>query len=217
MTKRIIFLGMISALLPGGSGCCVLNSIVYRPFGPGTSLDTEHCGPGCPTACASCEPTIKLPYERVRPAPCDSFCEPDCSPACGPACGPVCGQRGPCGRCGPCGRQFWGPLSLIGALFSVPTWCGDGCGEIYWGDFHGDPPDCCDPCDCHGNYTGVNAGPCRRGCRSPAGCSDCGSTGCGPTGHGLVGSPGRVSGMVVKDVKVGPSSRVARAPRPSAK
>ena len=203
MTKRFILVGMISALLLGGSGCCVLSPIVHRPFGPGTACNPEHCGPVCPTACATCEPGIELPYERVRPAPCDSFCPPDCGP--------------PCGRCGPCGPRFCGPLSLIFALLSGPTWCGDGCGEIYWGDFHGDPPDCCDPCDCHGNYTGVNTGPCGCGYESPASCTDCGPTGCASTGHGLVSSPGRVSGMVVKDVKVGRPSRVARASRPSAR
>jgi hypothetical protein len=33
-------------------------------------------------------------------------------------------------------------------------WCGRTCGERYWGDFYSDPPDCWDPCDCYGNYTG---------------------------------------------------------------
>ena len=34
------------------------------------------------------------------------------------------------------------------------TWCGCGCGERYWGDWCGDPPDCCEPCDRCGNWTG---------------------------------------------------------------
>ena len=25
--------------------------------------------------------------------------------------------------------------------------CGDGCGEVYYGDYINNPPDCCDPCD----------------------------------------------------------------------
>lgn len=33
-------------------------------------------------------------------------------------------------------------------------WWGPSCGQRYWGDFYSDPPDCSDPCDCHGNYTG---------------------------------------------------------------
>jgi hypothetical protein len=33
-------------------------------------------------------------------------------------------------------------------------WWGPSCGERYWGDFYSDPPDCWDPCDCHGNYNG---------------------------------------------------------------
>jgi hypothetical protein len=33
--------------------------------------------------------------------------------------------------------------------------CGAGCGQDrYWGDFYSDPPDCWDPCDQYGNYTG---------------------------------------------------------------
>jgi hypothetical protein len=33
--------------------------------------------------------------------------------------------------------------------------CGQqGCGDVYWHEFHSDPPDCCDPCDEYGNWTG---------------------------------------------------------------
>ena len=34
------------------------------------------------------------------------------------------------------------------------TFCGSGCGELYISDWHNYPPDCQDPCDCHGDYTG---------------------------------------------------------------
>ncbi|NQU25996.1 MAG: hypothetical protein HQ567_32310 [Candidatus Nealsonbacteria bacterium] len=233
MTKRTILLGMISAVLLGGSGCCVMDSIIRRPFGPGTGVDTDHCGPDCPSVSATCQPTLELPYERVRPAPCDSVCPSDCGSGCGSECESQCESQcesecgSECGPCGQCGRACCGPLSTIAALFAVPTWCGNGCGEIYWGDFHGDPPDCCDPCDCHGDYTSVNPGPCGRGCATQAGCSDCGPPACGPTGcgeavcghtgNGLVGPTGRVPGIVVNDTKAAPSARVARAPKPSAK
>ena len=43
------------------------------------------------------------------------------------------------------------------------TWCGPSCGERYWGDFYSDPPDCWDPCDCHGNFTGGGCHSCRNG------------------------------------------------------
>jgi hypothetical protein len=33
-------------------------------------------------------------------------------------------------------------------------WCGPSCGECYWSEWFNDPPDCCDPCDCYGNYAG---------------------------------------------------------------
>jgi hypothetical protein len=49
------------------------------------------------------------------------------------------------------------------SLFRPVKWTGcynNGCGEIYWGDFHGDPPDCCDPCDRMGNFTGCTDGSC---------------------------------------------------------
>jgi hypothetical protein len=39
--------------------------------------------------------------------------------------------------------------------------CCSGCGcdeEVYWSEWHNDPPRCCDPCDCYGNWTGPSAG-----------------------------------------------------------
>jgi len=50
-----------------------------------------------------------------------------------------------------------GPLTLVFSIFNPEHWDG-GCGERYWGDFHGDPPHCCDPCDHMGNYTGGGCG-----------------------------------------------------------
>jgi hypothetical protein len=48
-------------------------------------------------------------------------------------------------------------------LFTPNSWCGPSCGERYWGDFYSDPPDCWDPCDHCGNYTG-------------GGCHNCGGS-----------------------------------------
>jgi hypothetical protein len=80
--------------------------------------------------------------------------------------------------------------------------CGSGCGEVYWSEWHNDPPDCLDPCNRCGNYVGPQC--CTDGCgckaQSPpcdgdcgGSCSSCGggggfggcsSGGCGCGGHG---------------------------------
>ena len=58
---------------------------------------------------------------------------------------------GGCDGCGSCGREK--------GFISACKW---GCGEIYWDEWLSDPPDCCDPCDDCGNWTG------------PQGCCDSG-------------------------------------------
>jgi hypothetical protein len=41
--------------------------------------------------------------------------------------------------------------------------CGcTGCGELYWNEWHCDPPACREPCDCTGAYTGKYGGNCCR-------------------------------------------------------
>jgi len=61
--------------------------------------------------------------------------------SCGDGCA-TCGQI-PCG----CGLASWpNPFAALTAC--------SGCGPIYWSEWHNDPPDICDPCDCHGNWTG---------------------------------------------------------------
>lgn len=55
---------------------------------------------------------------------------PGCADACGAGCEP----------------------SLLDRL------CGcTGCGELYWCEWHNDPPALCQPCDCRGNYIGPGA------------------------------------------------------------
>jgi hypothetical protein len=155
-------------------------------------------------------------------------CQPLCGDACGgPACGPACNTcclclpkpivwNGACNDCGPgpcescadcptdCGILPWLRRSKV---------CGKGCGEVYWGEWISDPPDCCDPCDpCYGCYTGPNDGCCNLGpcqrllaalhgykyCPAPCcgdvcglcnkgtcgGCGDAGCTSCGHSPHG---------------------------------
>lgn len=123
-------------------------------------------------------------------------------------CGPGgCGQ-GDCDSCA-CPDDC-GILPALGRGLS----CGKGCGEIYWGEWYSDPPDCCDPCDDCGNWTGphgfCNLGPCQRllaafhgykycpnPCTGPScggfcnkascatgGCTSCGGGGCDSCGGG---------------------------------
>ena len=177
--KRLVLFCLVLGLLGVNTGCGVVRAIVYSPFGAG-------CGPACgPALCGDCGPA---PCGDCGPAPCGD-CGPapcgDCGPApCGDACGSPCGGFGnPCGMPN-CGRCRW-PFPILSRLFHPISWgCGNGCGEVYWGDFHGDPPDCNDPCDGCGNWVG---GGCGGGCvtggyvsgRSTCGgcndggCSDC--------------------------------------------
>lgn len=93
-----------------------------------------------------------------RPFGPGTLCNPTngCDAPSGPACGDSCGDD-PCGA--PNGNPRGGPLGyyhpLLAAILHPFQWggCG-GCGELYLGDFHGDPPDCSDPCDSCGNWTG---------------------------------------------------------------
>ena len=83
---------------------------------------------------------------------------------CGVECAaPVASSCG-CGSCGSphAGATYggcWSPgADLIRGIDRLLGGCCNGCGELYWSEFHNDPPDTCDPCDCHGNWTG-RAGP----------------------------------------------------------
>ncbi|HUT10315.1 MAG TPA: hypothetical protein VMY42_07460 [Thermoguttaceae bacterium] len=159
MTKRIVLLGLICISLAATSGCGCLHGWLYSPFGPGTLVDTRNCGPGCESVCPGpCGP-------GGCPMPCAAPCEPACAEGCGPPCAEPCGP--PCGpACGPgCGHCYPGPLACVLGLLHAPTWYGPACGERYWGDFHGDPPDCCDPCNRHGDYVGAG----KAGCDTCAG------------------------------------------------
>jgi hypothetical protein len=182
--KRLILCGLLGGLLATNTGCGLFQAICcYHPCGSsgdcGASFGYDGCDEGCGPRCG--------PACRPMGAPvCGSRCGGGCGGDCDIGCGSPCGPRGrqACGRsCGPCADpcadpcgdgcygRCWhrGPLSCIFALFMRGSWCGSGCGERYWGDFHGDPPDCWDPCDCHGNYTGgypTDGYPTGGGCRS---------------------------------------------------
>ncbi len=164
------FLTLLSA---AGSGCAPYH-MGHRPYRPAAVCDPVH---GTDT----CGPTRPLHY--------------------GAACGTV--GCDPCDPCGPCYYGEYSPFGPFAAIFRVfrpITWVGPSCGERYWGGYLSDPPDCYDPCDCYGNYTGMHVKNCpRRGGRVHAACVDhacaeptcepgCGVGGCPPSGGEYLGA-----------------------------
>lgn len=156
MIKQTLFVGLACCVLAANTGCCELRSMICCPLGHIPVCDPSNycdvpcgpcdigggtCGPDCGPACDSCG--------DVACAPCEPLCGNECSDPCEDPCGDPCGPN-PQGTCG--------PLSWLFGIFT----CGYpdcGCGELYWSDFHNQPPDCCDPCDRCGNWTGGGAGP----------------------------------------------------------
>ncbi len=96
---------------------------------PGWACNPRYCAPAPGLAC---------------PQPCAMPCEPTCGTVPVPSCDQPC--------CPP--PITCGPLTWVLGLFEAGCWYGGGCGEAYCGD----PPDCCDPCDRWGNYTGGGVG-----------------------------------------------------------
>lgn len=87
-------------------------------------------------------------------------CEPDCGHTCMPALNyDRVWRGGPCNDCGPggCGTGSYyrcGLLPMLRAHLHGTATCGRGCGEVYWGEWVSDPPDCCDPCNSCGDWQG---------------------------------------------------------------
>jgi hypothetical protein len=169
MSKHALIVLLVSAAMAATSGCC------GPMFCPSTGLfaicDPTYCcddACGAQGGCAECEAGPAC--GPCGGAPVDANCEPCCE-ACGDACSGSCCDAcsGSCcdTTCGP-NWFLWGPFYW---LFGVGGWgCSNsGCGEFYWSDFHSEPPDCCDPCDRCGNWTG--------GCYD-GGCAQAGSPGC---------------------------------------
>ena len=169
--------------LLAGMGCCC-QPLCNNSMSCGDPCGGPACGPSCNTCCLSFPQPIVWTGELN-----------DCGP-------------GPCESCADCS----GDCGLLPFLRRSKV-CGKGCGEVYWGEWVSDPPDCCDPCDpCYGCYTGpsggcCNLGPCQRllaalhgysYCPKPncgpvcglcnksgcGGCGGCGETGCTSCGHG---------------------------------
>ncbi len=101
---------------------------------------------------------------------CESGCGCEASCGCGDCCEASCG----CSSCG-CKKK----TSCCSGLFAAcgrmcSALCGGGScgcsGEMYWSEWHNDPPRCCDPCNRCGQWVGPPSG---------CGCSGCGNCGCG--------------------------------------
>lgn len=174
--------GAVGCAVEPGCGCepgCAVE--------PGCGCATG-CG-GCSIAgqmwCGDggCGPRKPLINVCTGPCSCGVSCDPGCGcePGCGvePGCGcePACGVGG-CGSacgggacgCGHCPlasglgfgihaigselRRLTAPLGLC-----CPNGGCGGCGELYWNEWHSDPPSCCDPCNDCGDWVGPsNAG-----------------------------------------------------------
>lgn len=179
LSRASVGLLLLCCLLAGGcaSNCCLLR---------GNSCG-DVCGDVCGCEIDSCGDICKpksMAFERYKgcgcPLPKICVCT---GPECGtcdscPSCGcdePVCGCSGAVCEKKPCCLSCLG--SLIGR-FKKSAGCGDACCgdtccgdtccepgsiggcdcELYWSEWHNDPPRCCDPCDKCGNWVGPAAG-----------------------------------------------------------
>jgi hypothetical protein len=154
MMRHALLIGMVLGVL-AASGCCGLHHgcgiTVCEPMG---CCDVG-CGPVCGDGCCGMDCGC-----------CEEVC---CEPCCDPCGGSCCHRRGP---------LSWA-LGLLRCCFHCGWWggcgaCGGGCGEFYWSDFHSVPPNCCDPCDRCGNWTGGGYG---------GGCDTCWEGHCQTSGY----------------------------------
>lgn len=162
MNKHALWICLVSALVAATSGCCEMRSFLRYPLGScGAICDPTHCCDGaycdqCGPACGVCGPACAPCGDGCVDAGCDTCRDTSCDACGGSSCGSCGGYGG-----NPCGDSCWsgrGPLSwLFGGLCGGGC-CGSGCGEFYWSDFYSEPPDCCDPCDRCGNWTGGSCG-----------------------------------------------------------
>ena len=162
MIQRAAIILFVGGLLASAGGCGVIHALVYEPFGPNSLCDATHCQDGSCGSCAACVAPAEEAGCGVATGPRGPRCRVHrvfgcrvCANACEP-CGETCGDVYDCRRPG--------PLTWLFGFLRCGTFGGSGCGPRYWGDWYGDPPDGCDPCDNYGNFTGGTNG----------GCSSCG-------------------------------------------
>ena len=132
-------------------GCSAGCGCDGRQFAGQTFNCCDGCGPplspctgpeccGCETSCG-CEPACGC--GGVYGCGCDAGY--GCEPSCGCGSG-GCNSNSNCGFGQCCGR-------IVGFIDKL-CGCGGCDSELYWSEWHNDPPRCCDPCDCHGNWIG---------------------------------------------------------------
>ena len=151
--KRILLFALLTGVFAANTGCGLFHTCCCQPCGNrgcGSLYYNAGDGGGCEPACATprCASCVSN-RAAVSGGDCDS---------CGSPCSSPCGAG--------CGARPWhdGPLSCAFAYLGRIFFYCPSCGERYWGDYYDNPPDCWDPCDNGGNYTG-------------GGCSSCGSRG----------------------------------------
>jgi len=169
-----------------GSYCVDGRSFAGQSYNCGCHSYLPTCGctgpsccpePSCGCGCGDC---------------CDTGC--CCEPCCGcsSCCEPSCGCSSSCKKGSCCSGLFRACRRMCGGLYN--GLCGGSCGcsgEIYWSEWHNDPPCCCDPCNRCGQWTGPSGCGCG-GCGN-CGCGNCGCggcnscDGCGPSGCGCNG------------------------------
>lgn len=66
-------------------------------------------------------------------------------------------------ECGTCCKTVGCGGGIKGWLRNQATGC-KGCGDIYYGEWISDPPDCCDPCDNCGGFSGSGGTCCKTSC-----------------------------------------------------
>ncbi len=139
MSRQLFVASLLAiGLTLGGTGCCSVGPLV------GCGWD---CGPG--SACNQCGPTSDAStYHSYGPL---EYPNESCN-----WCG---GSDVACDACGlgPCARvEFHRAIHHLGLKLKRLLTCGSGCGELYFGEWHSDPPDPHDPCV----DLGANSGPC---------------------------------------------------------
>lgn len=189
-----------------GTGCgCYANTGCCEPACGCNSCCEPCCGCGscCNGRQYACQ-TFNCCCNTYTPiCPCVGNCNNGCGGCCEPACGcsscgePCCGCGTGCGQgCAPswcgsgtaccprkCCLKNYGFCCCCGHVvdaFCKCCPCGGCSGEVYWNEWHNDPPYCQDPCNSCGQFTGGCGGyGCNDGCCN-GGCStgSCGCDGC---------------------------------------
>lgn len=141
---------------------CVARGFAYGPrCGGGISCGAGvGCGSGCSYAGEVYNGGCDCRGPELRPCTGPDCC--GCEPACG--IGPGCGCASHCG-CGPavhgadCGFRIGRGLHCLFSRLRYRLHGCSGCdGELYWNEWHNDPPRCCDPCTPTGEWIGPAPG-----------------------------------------------------------